>query len=190
MAILFKQFKLNFISLIPILLLFIISLNGNSVIDFRFFSVNIHYILIYFWVLRRPQLMGIGYIFLSGIITDVVLGLPIGTSSLTLLVIAGVAAYVRVVTVRISLVNDWLSFIPALLIANFVYFLRVGPGNEKRYGQDSEDAESRHFQSRPDRVRSFFDGTLLALHFGLYDALNVPGRYGFDELLVLVVQSP
>ena len=67
--------------------------------------------------------MGIGYIFLSGIITDVVLGLPIGTSSLTLLVIAGVAAYVRVVTVRISLVNDWLSFIPALLIANFVYFL-------------------------------------------------------------------
>ena len=123
MAILFKQFKLNFISLIPILLLFIISLNGNSVIDFRFFSVNIHYILIYFWVLRRPQLMGIGYIFLSGIITDVVLGLPIGTSSLTLLVIAGVAAYVRVVTVRISLVNDWLSFIPALLIANFVYFL-------------------------------------------------------------------
>ena len=123
MAILFKQFKLNFISLIPILLLFIISLNGNSVIDFRFFSVNIHYILIYFWVLRRPQLMGIGYIFLSGIITDVVLGLPIGTSSLTLLVIAAVAAYVRVVTVRISLVNDWLSFIPALLIANFVYFL-------------------------------------------------------------------
>ena len=123
MAILFKQFKLNFISLIPILLLFIISLNGNSVIDFRFFSVNIHYILIYFWVLRRPQLMGIGYIFLSGIITDVILGLPIGTSSLTLLVIAGVAAYVRVVTVRVSLVNDWLSFIPALLIANFVYFL-------------------------------------------------------------------
>ena len=123
MAILFKQFKLNFISLIPILLLFIISLNGNSVIDFRFFSVNIHYILIYFWVLRRPQLMGIGYIFLSGIITDVVLGLPIGTSSLTLLVIAGVAAYVRVVTVRVSLVNDWLSFIPALLLANFVYFL-------------------------------------------------------------------
>ena len=123
MAILFKQFKLNFISLIPILLLFIISLNGNSVIDFRFFSVNIHYILIYFWVLRRPQLMGIGYIFLSGIITDVVLGLPIGTSSLTLLVIAGVAAYVRVVTVRVSLVNDWLSFIPALLIANFVYLL-------------------------------------------------------------------
>ena len=123
MAFSFKEIKLKFLELVPLFLLFFISLNGNSVIDFRFFSVNIHYILIYFWVLRRPQLMGIGYIFLSGIITDVVLGLPIGTSSLTLLVIAGVAAYVRVVTVRISLVNDWLSFIPALLIANFVYFL-------------------------------------------------------------------
>ena len=125
MAILFKQFKLNFISLIPILLLFIISLNGNSVIDFRFFSVNIHYILIYFWVLRRPQLMGIGYIFLSGIITDVVLGLPLGINSLSLLFIAGVAAYVRVVTVRINLINDWISFIPALLIGNFIYFISL-----------------------------------------------------------------
>ena len=125
MAILFKQFKLNFVSLIPILLLFIISLNGNSVIDFRFFSVNIHYILIYFWVLRRPQLMGIGYIFLSGIITDVIFGLPIGISALTLLIVASVAAYVRVKTVKISLFYDWMSFIPALLIANFIYFIAL-----------------------------------------------------------------
>ena len=123
MALLFGNIKNKFLELIPLFLLFFISLSGNSIVDVNFFSINVNYILIYFWVLRRPQLMGIGYIFLSGIITDVILGLPIGTSSLTLLVIAGVAAYVRVVTVRVSLVNDWLSFIPALLIANFVYFL-------------------------------------------------------------------
>ena len=123
MAFSFKEIKFKFLELIPLLLLFFISLNGNSVIDFKFFSINVHYILIYYWVLKQPQALGYGFIFLSGIITDVVLGLPIGTSSLTLLVIAGVAAYVRVVTVRVSLVNDWLSFIPALLIANFVYFL-------------------------------------------------------------------
>jgi len=41
------------------------------------------------------------------------------------LVVASVAAYVRVVTVRISLFNDWLSFIPALLIANFAYFIAL-----------------------------------------------------------------
>jgi hypothetical protein len=38
------------------------------------------------------------------------------------LFIAGVAAYVRVVTVRMTLVNDWISFIPALLLANLIYF--------------------------------------------------------------------
>jgi len=50
------------------------------------------------------------------------LGFPIGINALSLLFVAGVAAYVRVVTVRITLVNDWISFIPALLFANFVYF--------------------------------------------------------------------
>ena len=69
--------------------------------------------------------MGYGSIFLSGIISDVVYGLPIGVNSLALLIIAGVAAYVRVVTVRITLLNDWVSFIPALLLANFIYFLSL-----------------------------------------------------------------
>ena len=125
MAILFKQFRFRFFELIPIVLLFIISFNGISVIELNIFTVNLHYILIYYWVLRRPQALGYGFIFLSGIITDVVFGLPIGASSLSLLIISGVAAYVRVLTVRISLVNDWISFIPALLLANFIYFFAL-----------------------------------------------------------------
>ena len=129
MAFSFKEIKFKFLELIPLLLLFFISLNGNSVIDFKFFSINVHYILIYYWVLKRPQALGYGFIFLSGIITDVVFGLPIGISALTLLVIASVAAYVRVVTVRPSLLYDWMSFIPALLIANFIYFIALNFSN-------------------------------------------------------------
>ena len=125
MAILFKHFKSRFFEFVPLILLFIISLNGTSVLDFNFFSINVHYILIYFWVLRMPNALGYGFIFLSGIITDVVLGLPMGATPLTLLTISTVAAYVRVVTVRISLVNDWVSFIPALMLANLVYFLTL-----------------------------------------------------------------
>ena len=125
MAFSFKKMKFKFLELIPLLLLFFISLNGNSVIDFKFFSINVHYILIYYWVLKRPQTLGYGFIFLSGIITDVVFGLPIGISALTLLIIASVAAYVRAVTVRPSLLYDWMSFIPALLIANFIYFIAL-----------------------------------------------------------------
>jgi len=125
MAYIYKQVKFKFFELLPILLLFFISLSGNSVIDLRFFSVNVHYILVYFWVLRQPQVLGYGFIFLSGIISDVVFGLPFGVNALSLLIIAAVAAYVRAVTVRITLVNDWISFIPALLFANFIYFFSL-----------------------------------------------------------------
>ena len=109
----------------PLLLLFFISLNGNSIIDLKFFSVNIHYIIVYYWVLRLPQALGYGFIFISGIISDVVFGLPLGVNALSLLIIAAVAAYVRNVTVRVTLLNDWISFIPALLIGNFVYFFSL-----------------------------------------------------------------
>ena len=122
MALTFKKAKFKFFGIMPLVLLFFISLNGSSIINIKFFSVNIHYILVYYWVLRQPQSLGYGFIFLSGIISDVVLGFPIGINALSLLFVAGVAAYVRVVTVRITLVNDWISFIPALLFANFVYF--------------------------------------------------------------------
>ena len=75
--------------------------------------------------MRQPQSLGYGFIFLSGLISDVVLGFPLGVNSLSLLFVAGVAAYVRVVTVRITLINDWISFVPALLFANFVYFISL-----------------------------------------------------------------
>ena len=125
MAYIYKQIKFKFFELLPLLILFFISLNGNSIIDLKYFSINVHYILVYYWVLRKPQMLGYGFIFLSGIINDVVFGLPLGVNALSLLIIAAVAAYVRVVTVRITLINDWISFIPALLFANFIYFFSL-----------------------------------------------------------------
>ena len=111
-----KEFFGKFIGILPLIILFFISLNGSSVINIKFFSINIHYILVYYWVLRQPQSLGYGFI---------VLGFPLGVNSLSLLFVAGVAAYVRVVTVRITLINDWISFVPALLFANFVYFISL-----------------------------------------------------------------
>ena len=125
MAYFYKQIKYKFFGLLPLLLLFFISLNGNSIIDLKYFSINVHYILVYYWVLKQPQILGYGFIFLSGIISDVVFGFPLGINALSLLIIAATAAYVRAVTVRITLINDWISFIPTLLIANFVYFLSL-----------------------------------------------------------------
>ena len=118
----YKKIKFRFFAILPLLLLFFISLNGNSIVDLKYFSINVHYILVYYWVLRQPEALGYGFIFLSGIISDVVFGFPLGVNALSLLIIAAVAAYVRVVAVRMTLINDWISFIPALLIANFIYF--------------------------------------------------------------------
>ena len=125
MAYIYKQIRFKFFSILPILLLFFLSLSGTSIIGLKYFSIHLHYILVYFYVLRQPNSLGYGFIFLSGIISDVIFGLPLGINALSLLVIAAVAAYVRVVTVRITLINDWISFIPALLIANFFYFLSL-----------------------------------------------------------------
>ena len=99
MAYTYRQIKFRFFELLPLLLLFFLSLSGNSIIGLKYFSINIHYILVYYWVLRQPQTLGYGFIFLSGIISDVVFGLPLGINALSLLVIASVAAYARVVTV-------------------------------------------------------------------------------------------
>ena len=125
MARIFKQTQFNFLKSMPVILIFLIALSGNSVIHIDFFSVNIHYILVYFWILRKPQSLGYGFIFLSGIINEIVLGIPLGVSALSLLILAAVAAYVRVLTVRITLLNDWISFVPALLFANFIYFFSL-----------------------------------------------------------------
>ena len=120
-----RKINFKFLELIPLLLLFYISLNGHSVIDLKYFSINLHYILVYYWVLRQPRMLGYGFIFISGVISDVVFGLPLGVNALSLLIIAAAATYARVVTVRITLVSDWISFIPALLVANFIYFLSL-----------------------------------------------------------------
>tara|TARA_B110000438_G_C15726195_1_gene612130 strand:- start:120 stop:608 length:489 start_codon:yes stop_codon:yes gene_type:complete len=125
MAYIYKQVKSTIFSFLPVILLFYISLNGNSIIDLYFFSINILYILVYFWVLRKPETLGYGFIFLAGIITDVVIGFPLGINAISLLTIAAVAAYIRALTVRITLLNDWISFIFAILIANFIYFLSL-----------------------------------------------------------------
>ena len=106
MAIHYKSIKGSFINLVPLFVLFFITFNGNSVLELKYFSININYILVYYWVLRKPDTMSYGYIFISGIITDVILGLPIGITPL-----------------KVSLLADWISFIPALLVGNFIYFV-------------------------------------------------------------------
>ena len=137
MALTYKTIKFKFFELLPLFLLFFISLNGSSVIDLKFFSINIHYILVYYWVLRQPQSLGYGFIFLCGIINDVVLSLPLCVSALSYLFVTLVAAYVKNATVRSTLFTDWFTFLIAVLIGNFTTYLLLNKFTETRIEYDS-----------------------------------------------------
>ena len=121
-------FKRNFIgrffSLIPLLILFFLAFSET---DFNFeklsfLSFNLIYILLFYWVLKNPDILGYGFIFLAGIVNDVVIGLPIGVSSVTYLILVGFAAYIRYLTVQPSLIYDWIVFVPSIAVTNSVYF--------------------------------------------------------------------
>ena len=120
-----KNFFGKLIGLIPILILFYLSFNsiGFSVKKYYFLSSNFTHILIFYWVLRKPAVLPYGFIFIAGFINDVVMGLPIGVSSVTYLILAGFAAYIRNLTVHPSLLVDWMTFLPSILITNSIYFI-------------------------------------------------------------------
>jgi len=121
----YKSLISKFSSLIPLFILFYLSFSEFST-DFQtmsFMSFNLSYIIIYYWVLKNPKIIGYGFIFLAGLVNDVVLGYTIGLSSLSYLSVAAFASYIRNVTVKVSLLSDWLTFIVAVLVANFMYML-------------------------------------------------------------------
>ena len=77
MAVNVKTFQEGFLRLIPLILLFYICISEfhTQFYYWSIFSFNLQFIIIYYWVLRDPSILGYGFIFLCGIINDVVLNL-------------------------------------------------------------------------------------------------------------------
>ena len=124
MAINVKSFREGFLRLLPLILLVYICISEFHTQFFYWdiFSFNFQFIIIYYWILRDPSILGYGFVFLCGITNDVVLSLPLGTSALSYLFISLVAAYVRNATVRSTLFTDWFTFIIAIIIGNFITY--------------------------------------------------------------------
>ena len=108
----------NLLKLLPLIILFLSVLNEMDLNYLKIFSLNFPFILIFYWSLRKTELIGYGYIFLAGLINDVVTGFPIGISSFNYLLICGFAAYLRTITLRPSLIKDWFFFLFTLLVVN------------------------------------------------------------------------
>ena len=73
-------------------------------------------------MIKRPSLMGTGHVFVAGMINDVVMGFPLGISSLSYLVVCFVGNYVRNKSVNTTLASDWVTFLIALLLSNLLFF--------------------------------------------------------------------
>lgn len=114
------------LTFVPLILLFTSVMNefDFNYLNFKYFSFNFPFILIYYWSLKRSESLGYGYIFIAGLFNDVTIGFPIGVSGLTYLLICGFAAYLRNITLRPNLINDWLFFLFTILFVTSInYFL-------------------------------------------------------------------
>ena len=108
----------------PVLLLFISVLNefDFNFLELKYFSFNFPFILIFYWSLKKTESLGYGFIFIAGLINDVVVGFPMGISSLAYLFICGSAAYFRNITLNPSLIKDWMFFLTTILIVNSMIY--------------------------------------------------------------------
>ena len=114
-----------FVHAFPLFFLFFLAFTG---FDFSFFlfennySFNLIYILIFYWILKKPDRLGYGLIFLAGIINDVVQNFPIGISSINYLLLCAIAAFIRNRTLMPNLLYDWILFLVAILIISSVNY--------------------------------------------------------------------
>ena len=109
----------------PIILLYYLCLSEvdtNLEKLFEIFTLNFQIILIYYWIIKKPEIMANGHIFLAGLINDVVMGFPLGISSLSYLIVIFVGTYVRNKSVNTTIASDWFTFFLALIFSNLLFF--------------------------------------------------------------------
>ena len=111
----------------PIILLFISVLNefDFNFLEIKYFSFNFSYILIFYYSVKKTKSLGYGLIFIAGLFNDVVLGTPLGISSLAYLLICGFAAYLRNITLRPSLIKDWIFFLITISVVNSLLYIAL-----------------------------------------------------------------
>ena len=91
----------------------------------KYFSFNFSYILIFYYSLKKSESLGYTYIFIAGLFNDVVVGTPMGLSSLMYLILCVAASYLRNITLRPSLLKDCIFFLITILIINSLLFISL-----------------------------------------------------------------
>ena len=107
-------------SWIPIIFLFISVLNefDFNYLNLKYFSFNFPFILIFFFTLKDFKNFDYFFVFIAGLFNDTVVGLPLGISSLSYVLICIATAYIRNITIRPSPIKDWFYFLFIISLIN------------------------------------------------------------------------
>mgnify|MGYP005706540243 FL=1 len=109
---------------LPVLVLFISVLNEFDLnyLNLNYFSFNFPFILIFFFTLKEFKHFDYLYVFVAGLINDTVVGLPLGISSLSYMLICIATSYFRNITIRPNPVKDWFYFLFIISLVNSINY--------------------------------------------------------------------
>ena len=119
-----KGFYYKIYTFLPIILLFVSVLNefDFNYLDLKFFSFNFPFILIFFFTLKDIKNFDYLLVFIAGLINDTVVGLPLGISSLSYIIICIATSYFRNITIRPNLTKDWFFFLFIISLINSINY--------------------------------------------------------------------
>ena len=109
---------------LPVLLLYLSVLNEFDLnyLNLNYFSFNFPFILIFFFTLKEFKHFDYLYVFIAGMINDTVVGLPLGISSLSYMLICIATSYFRNITIRPNPVKDWFYFLFIISLVNSINY--------------------------------------------------------------------
>ena len=109
---------------LPVLVLFMSVLNEFDInyLNLNYFSFNFPFILIFFFTLKEFKHFDYLYVFVAGLINDTVVGLPLGISSLSYMLICIATSYFRNITIRPNPVKDWFYFLFIISLVNSINY--------------------------------------------------------------------
>ena len=104
----------------PILMLFIAVLNEYdfNYLNYKYFSFNFPFILVFYFTLKGISNFDYMLVFIVGLINDVVIGFPLGISSLSYVLICSFSSYLRSITIRPNIIKDWFYFLFVISLIN------------------------------------------------------------------------
>ena len=91
-------------------------------LNIDYFSFNFPFILIFYFALKEYNKFDYLLVFLAGLINDTVVGLPLGMSSFSYILVCIFASYLRNITIRPHLIKDWFYFLFVISLINSINY--------------------------------------------------------------------